>query len=85
MGVDAKWREPVYATLARPGGVNMQQEIERHYTSEDIGDRVLAAVREAYGPDVRITPDALAPLDQFHGRGRGGDRGAERSPCAEGG
>lgn len=49
--------------------MSMQQEIERHYASEAIADRVLAALREAYGPDVRITPDALAPLDHFHGRG----------------
>ena len=49
--------------------MNTQEEIERHYTSEAIADRVLAALREAYGPDVRITPDAMAPLDQFHGRG----------------
>ena len=47
----------------------MQDEIERHYTSEAIADRILAALREAYGPDVRVTPDTLAPLDQFHGRG----------------
>jgi sarcosine/dimethylglycine N-methyltransferase len=47
----------------------MQDEIERHYASEAIADRILAALRDAYGPDVLITPDALAPLDQFHGRG----------------
>jgi SAM-dependent methyltransferase len=49
--------------------MDMQGEIERHYASEAIAERVLAALREAYGPDVRITPDALAPLDHFHGRG----------------
>lgn len=48
--------------------MNME-EIERHYASEAIAERILAALREAYGPDARITPDALAPLDQFHGRG----------------
>jgi len=51
------------------GSSKMQDEIERHYASEAIADRTLAALREAYGPDVPITPDALAPLDQFHGRG----------------
>jgi SAM-dependent methyltransferase len=49
--------------------MDMQDEIERHYASEAIAERILAALREAYGPDVRITPDALAPLDHFHGRG----------------
>ena len=49
--------------------MSMQQEIERHYASEAIADRILAALREAYRPDVPITPDALAPLDHFHGRG----------------
>lgn len=47
----------------------MQGEIERHYASEAIADRILAALREAHGPDARVTPDALAALDQFHGRG----------------
>ncbi len=43
--------------------------IERHYTSADIAGRVLAAVRHAIGADAAITPDALAPVDHFHGRG----------------
>jgi sarcosine/dimethylglycine N-methyltransferase len=44
------------------------EEIERHYTTEAIADRILAALREVHGPDVPIAPDALAPLDHFHGR-----------------
>ena len=43
--------------------------IERHYTSDAIAERILAALREASGRDVAITPDTLAPLDHFHGRG----------------
>ena len=28
-----------------------------------------AALREANGPDAPVTPEALAPIDHFHGRG----------------
>ncbi len=49
--------------------MDTRNEVERHYTSEAIADRILAALREAYGTDTTVTPDALAPLDQFHGRG----------------
>ncbi len=42
--------------------------VERHYASDAIADRILTALREAYGPDTPITPDSLAPLDHFHGR-----------------
>src|SRR4051812_20190572 len=34
-----------------------------------IADRVLAALREVNGPDAPVTPEALAPIDHFHGRG----------------
>ena len=44
-------------------------EIEKHYTSEGISQRVLAALRNVSGPDVPITPDTLAPIDHFHGKG----------------
>src|SRR5256885_14518151 len=40
-----------------------------HYGSAGIAERVLAALREAKGPDAPVTPDALAPFDHFHGRG----------------
>lgn len=43
--------------------------VERHYASAGIAERVLAALRAAAGPDVAITPETLAPLDHFHGRG----------------
>ncbi len=43
--------------------------VARHYGSSGIADRVLAALREANGPDAAITPEALAPIDHFHGRG----------------
>jgi SAM-dependent methyltransferase len=45
------------------------QRIEDHYASTGIAARILAALRAAQGPDAPVTPDALAPLDHFHGRG----------------
>ncbi len=45
--------------------------VTRHYESHGIAERVLAALRAASGADVAITPDTLAPLDHFHGRGLG--------------
>jgi sarcosine/dimethylglycine N-methyltransferase len=43
--------------------------VEEHYASTDITARVLTALRTVNGPDVRITPDTLAPIDHFHGKG----------------
>ncbi len=40
-----------------------------HYGSDGIADRILGAFREAGGPDAPVTPEALAPIDHFHGRG----------------
>lgn len=40
-----------------------------HYTSTGISGRILAALRGVQGPDAPVTPDTLAPLDHFHGRG----------------
>lgn len=41
-----------------------------HYASEGIAARILAALRAAGGNEASpVTPDALAPLDHFHGRG----------------
>jgi sarcosine/dimethylglycine N-methyltransferase len=44
-------------------------QVDRHYGNDGIAERVLAALRAAKGADVTITPDALAPIDHFHGRG----------------
>jgi SAM-dependent methyltransferase len=46
-----------------------EQQVTQHYGSAGIAERVLAALREAKGPDAPVTPEALAPFDQFHGRG----------------
>jgi SAM-dependent methyltransferase len=47
----------------------IEEEVAQHYGTAGIASRVLAALREAHGPDAPVTVDALAPLDQFHGRG----------------
>jgi ubiquinone/menaquinone biosynthesis C-methylase UbiE len=44
-------------------------QVEEHYASEGITARVLTALRNVNGPDVAITPDTLAPIDHFHGKG----------------
>lgn len=43
--------------------------VEKHYASEGITARVLIALRAVNGPDVAITPDTLAPIDHFYGKG----------------
>jgi len=43
--------------------------VEEHYGSIGITARILTALRAVNGPDVRITPDTLAPIDHFHGKG----------------
>ncbi len=49
--------------------MSVSRQVEDHYGSEGIAGRILAALRAEFGADVAITPDALAPLDHFHGRG----------------
>src|SRR5712691_4354965 len=49
--------------------MGIEEEVARHYGNAGIAARVLAALREAQGPDAPVTVDGLAPLDQFHGRG----------------
>jgi ubiquinone/menaquinone biosynthesis C-methylase UbiE len=51
-----------------------QNPVAAHYgagpdAAGDIAARVLAAWREVHGPDAPVTPEALAPIDHFHGRG----------------
>ena len=43
--------------------------VAHHYGSGGIADRILGALREVNGPDAPVTPEALAPIDHFHGRG----------------
>jgi sarcosine/dimethylglycine N-methyltransferase len=49
--------------------VSDEGQVEKHYTSTGITARILAALRAVNGPDVPITPDTLAPIDHFHGKG----------------
>ena len=44
-------------------------QVAKHYAREGITARVLAALRAVIGPDVPITPDTLAPINHFHGKG----------------
>jgi ubiquinone/menaquinone biosynthesis C-methylase UbiE len=44
-----------------------QNPVETHYTSSDLGAVILAAL-QGMGKDIdRLTPDDLAPVDEFHG------------------
>ncbi|UCH54068.1 MAG: SAM-dependent methyltransferase, partial [Pseudomonadota bacterium] len=48
----------------------VNEAIQTHYTRADLGEVILAALEKA-GKDVnRLTPEDLAPIDQFHIRGR---------------
>jgi len=48
----------------------VNEAIQTHYTRADLVDVILAALSNA-GKDVnRLTPEDLAPIDQFHIRGR---------------
>ena len=48
----------------------VNEAIQTHYTRADLADVILAALSNA-GKDVnRLTPEDLAPIDQFHIRGR---------------
>jgi sarcosine/dimethylglycine N-methyltransferase len=49
--------------------VTDEGQVAKHYASEGITARVLAALRAANGRDVPITADTLAPIDHFHGKG----------------
>src|SRR5215510_10416885 len=41
--------------------------VETHYTRQDLGEAILAALKQA-GKDIdHLTPDDLAPVDEFHG------------------
>jgi SAM-dependent methyltransferase len=49
---------------------HINEAIQTHYARADLGDVILAALEKA-GKDLnRLTPEDLAPIDQFHIRGR---------------
>jgi SAM-dependent methyltransferase len=45
------------------------QAVEAHYARGDLAERILGALRDS-GVGNRPTPDQLAPVDEFHVRGR---------------
>ena len=46
---------------------NNGDPVESHYTRSDLGEAILAALKAA-GKDIdHLTPDDLAPVDEFHG------------------
>lgn len=49
---------------------DLNQDIQQHYTRPDLGSLILAALEKA-GKDInRLAPADLAPVDEFHIRGR---------------
>ena len=50
--------------------VEKQQAVISHYHQEDLGARVLAALRKVRGNLDGLVPEELAPVDGFHVRGR---------------
>jgi SAM-dependent methyltransferase len=49
--------------------VSAEGPVREHYANEGVAARVLTALRAVNGPAVPITPDTLAPIDHFHGKG----------------
>lgn len=54
--------------MSREQEVN--EAIEAHYTRADLGELIVAALASLGKPVERLTPEDLAPVDQFHIRGR---------------
>jgi hypothetical protein len=44
-----------------------QNLVETHYTSESLGKTILSALKAAGKDPGKLTPDDLAPVDEFHG------------------
>lgn len=50
--------------------IRVNETIQAHYTRSDLGSAILAALEKS-GKDLdRLTPEDLAPIDEFHIRGR---------------
>ena len=48
----------------------VNQTIQMHYTSSDLGNAILTALEKAGKNINNLTPEDLAPIDEFHIRGR---------------
>jgi SAM-dependent methyltransferase len=46
---------------------NENNPVEDHYTRRDLGDIILGALKQAGKNIDRLTPEDLAPVDEFHG------------------
>ena len=53
--------------MSTPNQVN--ETIREHYARPDLGNIILAALAEAGKDANRLTPEDLAPIDEFHIRG----------------
>jgi len=54
--------------MSTPNQVN--ETIREHYARSDLGNNILAALAKAGKDANRLTPENLAPIDEFHIRGR---------------
>ena len=54
--------------MSTPNQVN--ETIQEHYARPDLGKIILAALEKAGKDTNRLTPEDLAPIDEFHIRGR---------------
>ena len=54
--------------MSTPNQVN--ETIQEHYARSDLGKIILAALEKAGKDTNRLTPEDLAPIDEFHIRGR---------------
>jgi len=54
--------------MSTPANVNAA--VQAHYTRSDLGDVILAALEKAGKDIAHLTPEDLAPVDEFHIRGR---------------
>ena len=54
--------------MSTPNQVN--ENIQEHYARSDLGKIILAALEKAGKDTNRLTPEDLAPIDEFHIRGR---------------
>jgi len=54
--------------MSTPNQVN--ESIQEHYARSDLGKIILAALEKAGKDTNRLTPEDLAPIDEFHIRGR---------------
>lgn len=48
----------------------VKESVQAHYTRSDLGSLILAALEKAGKNLDRLTPEDLAPIDEFHIRGR---------------